>query len=945
MTKAFSEKMVIEMMIKNIKKIAVGVFVSVICAAPAFGATFVVSNFNDAGPGSLRQAILDANAAAGTDLIQVSNGTGTIDLVTALPPITDTAQIINFDTGVGRVELNGLATQGGSVPSIGFDIQAPNCEIWGFTINRFGDAGIRVGVNSAGTSTGSGTIIHQNYIGTNITGTSGNCPDAAHPCGNFNRGVWVNGATGVQIGVGGSGGHSNTISANFGRGITVSNAVIGATTFAGSAIIKNNYIGGIGTTGSVDIGNSLDGILIATSGNQVGGTAFNDRNYILGNTGNGIIITSDITNGTVTQASNNVIQGNYIGYTLGTNQAVGNDGSGIVIRGAGNTVGGTTAAERNIIVGNKVNGVSINGSFSTGNVVSGNYIGVAGDGTTAYGNAVGGIQVSELAANNLIGGTGTMPGMCDGPCNLIANNGDATTQSAKAGIYLDMTSGVGNSIRGNSIFNNGAAVGLGIDLGTPGANTNDAGDPDSGANDLQNSPVITDANSFGLIHGTINSSASTSFVIELYRNDSGDGAASEARVFLGSTPVSTDGSGNGSFTFLSTVALSTGQFITATATRAAAPFDTSELSAAVAVTAGTGSTPTLTPTFTPTNTATSTATNTATNTPTSTPTPTPPGVMSGTVTYGNAVSGPTPPRFVSNVTITAAGSPTISTTTGAPGASAGQYMLTGFGSGAYTVTPSKTTGQNGSISSFDAAKIAQHVAGAPYPRLTGNQLIVADTSGNGSITSFDAALVAQYVVGNPSQGSTGNWIFIPASRNYSSVNGDNPNQDYSALLMGEVSGDWTNSGARPVSSTQQESAAGGPQRSVSVDLPSLATRAGQAITVPISISDAAGKGIISYEFELRYDPAVIRPGKDPVDLTGSVSRGLSYAVNSDEPGILKVAVYGAAPINENGVLLKLRFTAVGKPGSVSPLTWQRLLLNEGDPQAAIANGRIEISGM
>src|SRR5204863_8966539 len=146
------------------------------------------------------QAILDANAAPGTDLIQVSHGVGTINLVTPLPPVTDTAQIINFDTGSGRVELNGLATRGGELPSIGFDIQAPNCEVWGFAINRFGDAGIRVGVNAAGTSSGSGTIIHQNDIATNIAGTSVSCPDAEHPCGNFNRGIWVNGATGVQIG-------------------------------------------------------------------------------------------------------------------------------------------------------------------------------------------------------------------------------------------------------------------------------------------------------------------------------------------------------------------------------------------------------------------------------------------------------------------------------------------------------------------------------------------------------------------------------------------------------------------------------------------------------------------------------------------------------------------------------------------------------------------------
>src|SRR5438552_18708093 len=112
------------MIIKEYKMFAVGSFLFLlfgVCATCALGATFVVSNFNDSGAGSLRQAILDANAAPGTDLIQVSHGVGTINLVTPLPPVTDTAQIINFDTGSGRVELNGLATRGGELPSIGFD--------------------------------------------------------------------------------------------------------------------------------------------------------------------------------------------------------------------------------------------------------------------------------------------------------------------------------------------------------------------------------------------------------------------------------------------------------------------------------------------------------------------------------------------------------------------------------------------------------------------------------------------------------------------------------------------------------------------------------------------------------------------------------------------------------------------------------------------------------
>lgn len=557
-------------------------------AAQAQAATYTVTNLNDSGAGSLRQAILDANAAAGADRIEVNagvGGVGTIDLQTPLPAVTDTVAIINLNTGSGRVELNGLATQTDpNNPSIGFDIQAPNCEVWGFAINRFGIAGIRVGPNSAGTSNGSGTIIHQNYIGTNIDGNSVNCPDDTHPCGNINRGIWIDGASGVQVGVGGNGGHSNTISGNFGRGISVNNKVIGLAAFSGSAIIKHNLIGTSGNfpTTNTDLGNSQDGILIAgASGCQIGGVNPNDLNIILGNGGNGISIVADVN----LPASNNVIQGNYIGHAYGPVQAVGNDGSGILIQGASNTVGGTTAAERNLIVGNKADGIAINSSLANGNMVQGNYIGVGADGTTALGNSNNGIQISNYAGNNTIGGAGVTPGQCNGACNIIANNGGLTSQTAKAGLYLDPTASAGNTIRSNAIFNNGSVAGVGIDLGAPGTTADDAGDADIGPNDLQNFPVLGVVNSSGNIFGTLNSTPSTNFAIDFYLNTTADGTNSEGRTYIGTTNVTTDGSGNTSFSFTSSVALPLAQYVTATATVLPTPFapqtigSTSEFSA------------------------------------------------------------------------------------------------------------------------------------------------------------------------------------------------------------------------------------------------------------------------------------------------------------------------------------------------------------------------------
>ncbi len=319
--------------------------------------------------------------------------------------------------------------------------------------------------------------------------------------------------------------------------------------------------------------------------------------------------------------------------------------------------------------------------------------------------------------------------------------------------------------------------------------------------------------------------------------------------------------------------------------------------------------------------------------------------ISGTVTYGNAIGAPSP-RFVSNVTITGSGSPNVSTTTDAPGATAGQYSLSGFGSGSYTVTPTKTGGVNGAISSFDAARIAQHSAGPPFTPLTGNQLVVADVSGNSSVTSFDAGMIAKFVAGPPFTapgiGTTATWRFNPANKNYASVTNDITGEDYSALLMGEVSGNWQNTGARPVGGGPL-ALGSGPERSASVIAPHIVTPTDREVIIPVNVEQIASKEIIAYEFDLRYDPSVIQPQKEPIELKGTVSDNLSYAVNAEEPGLLRVAVYGATAIDSDGVLLNLGFTAIGAPGSVSPLTWERLMFNEGDPQAVAADGQVEIS--
>ena len=93
--------------------------------------------------------------------------------------------------------------------------------------------------------------------------------------------------------------------------------------------------------------------------------------------------------------------------------------------------------------------------------------------------------------------------MCDGPCNIIAYNGENGVLIFERPNAFETTRG--NAIRGNSIFFN---RGLGIDLQGDGVTHNDLDDGDGGGNSQKNFPELTSIVFDGtetVITGTFNS--------------------------------------------------------------------------------------------------------------------------------------------------------------------------------------------------------------------------------------------------------------------------------------------------------------------------------------------------------------------------------------------------------------------------------------------------------
>ncbi|HLM62622.1 MAG TPA: carboxypeptidase-like regulatory domain-containing protein, partial [Pyrinomonadaceae bacterium] len=294
----------------------------------------------------------------------------------------------------------------------------------------------------------------------------------------------------------------------------------------------------------------------------------------------GLVIPSGITLETF---GGNTIRGNYIGTDASGLNRVGNV-NGIIINTPENVIGGTNTAHRNIISGSSANGIIIQTLQARGNVIQGNYIGTDKNGANpgnTMGNVNTGILIRISASENIIGGTAAGAG------NLIAFNGIG---SDAGGILVFSSAGTGNTIRGNSIRDN---FGLGIELlGNFGITANDAGDADTGANNLQNFPIITNASTSSgsaTISGTLNSLADTQYAIDFYSSLSCDASGNgEGTTYLGSATVTTDNAGNANFNATLPIAPGT-QTITSTATLISTG-DTSEFSACRTINAPTAAT-------------------------------------------------------------------------------------------------------------------------------------------------------------------------------------------------------------------------------------------------------------------------------------------------------------------------------------------------------------------
>ncbi len=452
----------------------------------------LVTNSADSGAGSLRQALLDANANPNHTLVRFSMpgvcGSQGILLLGALPDISTAVTIDGY-------------TQSAAQPNT--SSSAFNAQVC-VGLTQIG--GSPVGLRAVD---GGSLVVRGLWFG-NFTGS---------------------GAAAIRI-AGGS-----------------------------EHVIEGNQFSGALPNGT-SVGQNRVNVLVS-GGNDtlIGGSAIGQRNLISNAEFQGVAVSGAGLGAGV------VVQNNLIGTNAARTATAGNGGAGVSV----STSGGVEILG-NVINGNDGGGVSIgNGSF--GVVVRDNEIGRALQGNAGHGVYVGGGSFSVIVGGSSEG--------VDAGGNWISYN---------SGAGVRVFDGDAVRVRGNVLWNN---MQLGIDLGTAGVTANDAGDGDTGANDLQNFPVLGAASVLGgnlSVSGSLDSGANANYYIDVYANSSCDASGhGQGYRYLGRIDVSTAANGQASFqqSFADDEILP-GQFITATATRTGPTNigDSSEFSSCLAVEAG-----------------------------------------------------------------------------------------------------------------------------------------------------------------------------------------------------------------------------------------------------------------------------------------------------------------------------------------------------------------------
>lgn len=441
--------------------------------------------------------------------------------------------------------IGGTVSGARNIISGNWNSQGENVRITGASATGNFIKGNYIGLNSAGTDALSGIVLvdspqgivlitnpSQNIIGGTAVSErniiSGNNPAGIFFLSSANNNTVIGNYIGTQsdgvsaltsnfqsIGIQISTSSNNTIggsAANYKNIIAgYTNIGINYSASGSNNLVKGNYIG-VGTDGQTVPGSPVVGFSVTAQTNStIGGTNQGEGNIISGNSLAQIKLNT-------TSCNNITIKGNIIGLAAdGINLPSAIGTYGIYCGNSyNNTIGGTGTYEKNTISGNDQAGIYITNASSSSNLIKGNYIGMASNGTSSVLSSSQdyGIHITSSSNNNTIGGS------LSGEFNKIA-------YSTADGIYITGAATSSNLISRNLIY----------------GNTNKAINLNSSGNANYASPTVFD----NFTANTVSGIAAANDIIEVFESIisssiTTSAVCQSAENYLGTTTA--DGSGN-----------------------------------------------------------------------------------------------------------------------------------------------------------------------------------------------------------------------------------------------------------------------------------------------------------------------------------------------------------------------------------------------------------------
>lgn len=232
----------------------------------------------------------------------------------------------------------------------------------------------------------------------------------------------------------------------------------------------------------------------------------------------------------------------------------------------------------------------------------------------------------------------------------------------------------------------------------------------------------------------------------------------------------------------------------------------------------------------------------------------------------------------------------------------GQYHFASLSPGDIRLWAQKNDDVQG-ITGADALLILKHLA--YLSGLTPGQKFAADVTQDRSVTGADALAVLRYLAFfRTNIGATGTWVFQPDSIQ-ASLSGDLVDQNFTAYLLGDVTGDWhtatLNRMVSPPNAGQALEKSGQNPVVLAIRTPRLSSKT--TVIVPVSI-DQLDVPVHTIIFTVEYDSSQLR--FKSANRT-SLTRKFLYAVNGQEKGRIHVAMAAAEALQRPGDVLELIF--------------------------------------